>query len=157
MSRAAPAITRAAMDAPEVRRLIAALDAEIMELYPEDRTADHFRLDADEVAPGRGAFFLAWIDGRAVGCGAVRLLDARSAEVKRMFVEPARRGQGVGTCLLRAIEAEARALGAASLLLETGPRQPAAIALYAREGFVECAPFSEYPASPLSRFMSKVL
>jgi hypothetical protein len=65
--------------------LISALNAELSALYPEPG-ATRFRLDPDEVAPGRGAFLVAYADGAPVGCGAVRLLDDRHAELKRMYV-----------------------------------------------------------------------
>src|SRR6478609_6493233 len=123
--------------------LIAALNAELLALYPEEG-ATHFRLDADEVAPGRGAFLVAYADGAPVGCGAVRRLDDAAAEVKRMYVVPTARGTGVARALLAALEAEARRLGARRLLLETGTRLDAAMALYRRAGFVEIAAFGEY-------------
>src|SRR5260370_41590066 len=63
--------------------LIAALDAELKSLYPEEG-ATHFRLDPAEVAEGAAAFMVAYRDGVPVGCGAVRLIDANTAEVKRM-------------------------------------------------------------------------
>lgn len=53
-------------------------------------------------------------DGKAVGCGALRLLDSNAAEVKRMFVAPERRGSGAGRAILGALVQEARKLGAVS-------------------------------------------
>ena len=137
--------------------LILALNAELTARYPEDRSADHFELDADEVAPGRGVFLIAYASDRPLACGAIRLLDADTAEVKRMYVEPRARGQGLGRRLLRALEAEARMLGVKRVVLETGPRQPEAIALYTRVGFSTIAAFGEYENSPLSVFMGKDL
>ncbi|HET8679805.1 MAG TPA: GNAT family N-acetyltransferase [bacterium] len=137
--------------------LILALNAELIARYPEDRTADHFELDADEVAPGRGVFLVAYAGSRPLACGAIRLLDADTAEVKRMYVEPGARGYGLGRRLLRALEAEAQLLGARRIVLETGPRQPEAIALYLRAGFSKIAAFGEYANSPLSVFMGKDL
>jgi GNAT superfamily N-acetyltransferase len=137
--------------------LIRALDAELTARYPEDGTVDHFRLDAADVAPGRGAFVVAYMADRPIACGAVRMLDAGTAEVKRMYVSPDERGRGLGRLLLAAIEAEARALGAQMIVLETGPRQPEAIGLYASAGFAEIAAFGEYENSPLSVFMGKRL
>src|SRR5262249_60591573 len=87
-----------------------------------------------EVADGRGAFLVASLAGRPVGCGAVRRIDNGVAEVKRMYVSPDVRGRGVGGIVLAALEAEARALGAGRLVLEAGERQPEAIALYRRGG-----------------------
>jgi putative acetyltransferase len=70
--------------------LIGELNAELLRTYPEEG-ATHFRLDPDEVAGERGAFLVATAQGAPVGCGAIRRLDARTAELKRMFVLPAMR------------------------------------------------------------------
>ena len=83
-----------------------------------------------------------------MGCGAVRLLDAETGELKRMYVAPAARGTGLGRRLVKALEAEARALGARRLVLETGTRQHAAIALYRATGFVPIPLYGEYLGSP---------
>jgi len=139
------------------RNLIAALDAELLALYPEDGTDQHFRLDADEVSDGQGAFLVAYVGGEAVACGAFRMLDATTAEIKRMYVRPAMRGVGLGRTLLESLEKRARTLGARKLVLETGPRQPAAIRLYSASGFVSIDAFGDYEASPLSTFMGKDL
>ena len=84
-------------------------------------------------------------------------LDDGVAEVKRMYVVPAARGLGVGAVILAALEAEARALGATRLVLETGERQPEAIALYRRAGFSVIPRFGEYVDSALSLCMGKDL
>jgi putative acetyltransferase len=112
--------------------------------------ATHFRLDPDEVSPGRGAFLMAFVGVEPVGCGAVRLLNAFDAEVKRMYVKPEARRRGVAKCLLAALEAEAVGLGATRLLLETGVRQQEAIGLYRGAGFTGIEPFGEYLDSALS-------
>jgi GNAT superfamily N-acetyltransferase len=136
--------------------LIGALNAELSQTYPE-QGACHFRLDADEVGPGRGAFLVAFYAGRPVGCGAVRRIDVTDGEVKRMYVVPERRGKGVGRSIVAALEAEAKALGLTRLVLETGVRQLAALALYERIGFTRVPPFGEYVTSPLSICMAKML
>jgi putative acetyltransferase len=89
------------------------------------------------------------------GCGAVRLLSAFDAEIKRMYVTPEVRGRGVGKALLGALEAEALRLAATRLLLETGVRQQEAIGLYRGAGFTGIEPFGEYVDSPLSVCMAK--
>lgn len=144
MPEAATGVTVRQFDilAPAARTLIEALNAELSSRYPE-AGATHFRLDPDEVADGRGAFLIASRTGKPVGCGAVRRIAASIGEIKRMYVTPEERGRGVGRALLAAIETEARALGIARLLLETGLRQIEAIALYERAGFSRVAPFGE--------------
>jgi putative acetyltransferase len=141
---------------PVVQRLIAALNAELEARYPEEG-ANHFRLDPEEVADGRGAFLVAYISGQPVGCGAVRRIDPAVAEIKRMYVAPEARGRGVGRQVLMELEAEARRLGATRLVLETGPRQPEALALYSRAGFVEVPNFGEYVGCEFSVCMAKEL
>jgi putative acetyltransferase len=156
-------LRRTSLTDPVALALISALNEELSALYPEEG-ATHFRLDVDEVAPGRGAFIVAYMlredlpgGALAVGCGAVRRLSATQAELKRMYTVPEARRRGVAYELLAALEDEARALGVNELTLETGIRQPEAIALYKRAGFVEIPPFNEYVGSPLSVCMAKAL
>jgi putative acetyltransferase len=140
-------IKRAALNDDVSRALIQALNAELSGVYPEPG-ANHFSLDPGEVAEGRGAFLVAWQDGAPVGCGAVRLIDAETGELKRMYVAPAARGTGLGRRLVSALEAEARALGVRRLVLETGTRQHAALALYHATGFHPIPLYGEYLRSP---------
>jgi putative acetyltransferase len=134
--------------------LIQALNAELEARYPEEG-ANFFRLDAEEVAEGRGGFFIAYVDGQPVGCGAVRLIEPGIAEIKRMYVAPTVRGQGIGGRIVATLEAEAICLRAHRILLETGPRQPDAIAMYQRAGFVEIPLYGEYIGSNFSVCMAK--
>ena len=159
MSRADPAsieIRRENIQSAIAASLIMALNAELTIRYPEEG-ATHFRLDGDEVAEGRGAFLVASIDGKPTGCGAIRRLDADTAEVKRMYVAPDARGKGVGHAILTALEAESRRLGVRRILLETGVRQQEALALYSKVGFHPIPAYGEYVHSPLSICMSKTL
>jgi GNAT superfamily N-acetyltransferase len=126
--------------------LITALNAELEVMYPEPG-ANHFQLDENEVAPGRGCFLIARDGGIALGCGAIRL-NEYGAEVKRMYTAPAARGRGVGRAILDGLEKEARALGATRMILETGTRQLAAIRLYERAGFTKIDLYGEYVRSP---------
>ena len=158
------AVAREDVLAKDSLALIGALNAELAATYPEPG-ANHFRLDADEVAPGRGAFLVARSGGVPAGCGAVRRLEAGDAEVKRMFVVPAHRGRGIGRAVLEALEREARALGVRRLVLETGTRQQAALALYRSAGYDPIPPFGDYTTeaerayleSGLSVFLGKPL
>jgi putative acetyltransferase len=140
-------IGRAELTTDASRALIEALNAELRAMYSEPG-ANHFQLDPQEVAEGRGAFLVVHRDGAPVGCGALRMLDADTAELKRMYVAPALRGTGLGRRLVEALEAEARALGVRRLVLETGTRQLAALALYRAAGFRIVPLFGEYCLSP---------
>jgi GNAT superfamily N-acetyltransferase len=140
-------IARAELTSKVSRDLIASLNAELTDLYPEPG-ANHFQLGVEEVADGRGSFLVIYRGGVAVGCGALRLLDADTAELKRMYVSPEARGKGLGRRLVAALEAEARALGVRRLVLETGVRQAAALALYRATGFQPIPLFGEYRLSP---------
>lgn len=92
--------------------------------------------------PPRGALLLA----PAGGCVALRPLDARSAEMKRLYVRPQARGTGLGRALAQAAVARARELGFARLVLDTIPeRMQEAVALYRSMGFRETAPYGESP------------
>lgn len=139
---------------PTARHLINSLNAELESRYPEEG-ANFFRLDADEVSEGRGGFFIAYIDNRPVGCGAIRRIEPTVAEIKRMYVAPGNRGLGIGGKILAELEAEALRLGIRRVVLETGPRQPEAIAIYKRAGFVEIPLFGEYNDPRFSYCMAK--
>jgi putative acetyltransferase len=136
--------------------LIAALNAELSGRYPEV-DANHFRLDGEEVVEDRGAFLVAYSANRPIGCGAIRLLDEGMAEIKRMYVVPQARGTGTAYMLLDALQAETRRLGATRIVLETGRRQPEALSLYLRAGFVRVPQYGEYLGSPLSVCMARLL
>jgi GNAT superfamily N-acetyltransferase len=141
---------------PVSQALIRRLDAELLARYPE-KGATYFRLDCGEVAGDAGASLVAYVGAEPVGCGAVRRIGEGVGEIKRMYVCPAARGRGIGRTSLEALEGQARRLGMARLLLETGARQPEALALYRRAGYTEVPAFGEYSESPLSICMGKNL
>src|SRR6202165_3149559 len=134
-------------DSPDAQRLIAALDAGLAELYPPEQRFGP-NLKAQHLEGGRGTFLVARDGGRAVGCGAIRLIDDETAEVKRMYVEPDQRGKGVGRAVLASLEAAARRLRAQRLVLETGTNSPEAPALYGSAGFTQIGCWGEYATSP---------
>ncbi len=149
-------LVREGLGTPLARQLVAALDEELLEKYP-DEGANFFDLEEHQVSPGNGAFFIAFREKEPVGCGAIRVLDVESVEVKRMYVVPEARGLGVAHVVLRALEEEARRLGRGRICLETGVRQPEAIALYRKHGYAEVPRFGDYPYSPLSLWLGKPL
>ena len=95
-------------------------------------------------------FLVAEEAGRPIACGALRRLGPTSAEIKRMYVIPARRGSGVAADVLRALESAALSHGWTTLRLETGPAQPDAMRFYEREGYREIPLFGPYAGSSLS-------
>ena len=141
-------------DQPEVIALIAELDAYQDTLYPPEA---RYALDLASLKQPNVRFFVARDGaGQAVGCAAV-VLTAGYGEVKRMFVSPSARGQGLARGLLAALEAASLDAGCKLLMLETGPLQPDAIGVYASLGFERCGPYGDYRDDPLSVFMQKAL
>ena len=96
-------------------------------------------------APPRGRLFLALGSSEAVGCVALRPLGDTVCEMKRLFVRPVFRGQGLGRRLAEQIVEEARAIGYATMKLDTLPSMQVAIRLYEALGFVPCAPYYGTP------------
>lgn len=137
-----------------VSELISALDSYLSGLYPPE--SNHF-LDLEQLAQPGIRLFVARRDGLPVACGALRIDAEGYGEIKRMYVIPEARGEGLGRAILARIEDQARREGLALLRLETGIRQAEAIALYERSGYSDCPPFGEYRLDPLSRFMEKRL
>lgn len=100
--------------------------------------------DADLVPP-RGAFLVARLRGRPVGCGALKLHGDRPAEIKRMWVDPSARGLGLGRRLLADLEGRARQAGAPGTCLETNRALTEAIRLYRSSGYREVPAFNDEP------------
>ncbi len=98
-----------------------------------------------EFVPPRGAFLVAFVDGEAVACGAVKPLAPDIGYLKRMWVAGTARGLGLGRRMLEALEAEARELGFSTLRLETNQTLQEAIQLYRSSGFREVDPFNSEP------------
>jgi putative acetyltransferase len=149
---AAIIVMRETPDQPDVIALIEALDAYAIALYPPE--SNHL-LDVASLSDPDVSLLVARADGEAVGCGAI-LRDPRGwGEVKRMFVRPDQRGQGIGARLLAELEALAAGDGLGELRLETGIHNTEALALYRRAGFTACGPFGDYLPDPLSVFLEK--
>ena len=120
---------------------LAALD-ELARRY--ERTT--LREALEEYEPPHGLFVVARDDGALAGGAGVRMIgnpEEALGEVKRLWVRPDLRRRGVATRIMTALEGHARETGLTRLYLETGPRQPEAIALYRREGWVEVAAYPE--------------
>ncbi len=141
-------------DQPEVHALLRASDAYMASLYPAE--SNHM-VDVTTLMKPNVTFLVARSEGRVVGCGATVKMGGDWAEIKRMFVSPAARGQQLGRKLLDALQVAARKQGATVLRLETGISQPEALGLYRSAGFKEIGPFGGYKPDPLSLFMEKAL
>lgn len=138
---------------PAVQSLVRALDDYLTALYPPE---SNHGLSIDALRAPEVSLVVAWLDGTAIGCGAIRLAGG-FAEVKRMYVVPGARGIGAGRRLLAHLEGLAADTGRALVRLETGIAQPEAIALYERTGYRRIAAFPPYAPDPLSLFMEKSL
>jgi GNAT superfamily N-acetyltransferase len=164
-------LTEEPYDGAVAVELVAALNAEINERYAYEMVewteAELAAEDAaylaevtpDMVARPRGCFVVAWLDGAAVACGAVKPHDeaARIGEVKRMYTAPTARRRGISRAVLRHLEATAADLGYRLLQLETGTAQPEALALYDAEGWQRITPYGRYKDSPDSVCYAKSL
>jgi putative acetyltransferase len=131
-------------------QLVRELSAEIARRYHDMGDDGSGSFNLDDATVQRSAFVVARLDGQAVGCGALRPMDSESAEVKRMFVAESARRLGVGCRILAELERLAAEFGYRVIRLETGNRQPEAIALYERSGFHRIPPFGKYISSPVS-------
>ena len=147
-------VQRETPESPEVLAFLAAADERSASLYPAENRHG-FSLSALVSADVR--LLVARQDGRALGCGGYVLLREHAAEMKRLFVDPASRGQGVGYALVRAIEQAAAREDVKALFLETGVKSAEALRLYKRLGFETCSAFADYRPDPLSIFMMKLL
>lgn len=112
---------------------------------------------AADLAPPTGVFLVAWRGTEPLGCGGLRAHADGIGEIKRMYVRGAARRAGVGRTLLAAVEQHAHALGYGRLILETGEKQPEAIALYVATGYGPIANYGPYKDWPSSRCFAKDL
>jgi GNAT superfamily N-acetyltransferase len=134
-------IREARFDEPAVQRLIAEAMAELSRRY--GGSGDDTPVAATDFAPPNGAFLVAYSGAELLGCAGWRA-HGEDAELKRMFTVPAARGRGVARRVLAAIEESARERGCKRVILETGDRQPEAIALYVSCGYERIEDFGYY-------------
>jgi len=137
-------ITLAAKPDDEVRALVGELNDELGALYPPEQ---RHGLALEAIFEPHIRFFLARRDGVAVGCGGVAVFDD-FAEVKRMYVRPLARGQGVADAIMTKLVSVTRDAGLSVLRLETGISSFPALAFYRRAGFRDCPAFAPYASLP---------
>jgi len=141
----------------DVRDLVEALNAHMLPLSPIEF---QFKMTVEQMAePDTTVFVARDEDGKAVGCGALKMHDNGVGELKRMFTRPEVRGKRIGSHLVDAIVERAKAKGASCLVLETGtgPGFGGAWRLYENSGFVRCGVVLDYPDSEYSAFFEKRL
>jgi putative acetyltransferase len=146
------AIERVFVPSDEIRELIDELNVALSGPYLPEQ---HHSVPFEQLFDGTVRFFVARVDGVAVGCGGVALDDG-FAEVKRMYTRPTARRAGVARSVLRRLEEEAKGAGYSILRLETGMYQDEANAFYSREGFEVCDAFGVYAAMTATEIETSV-
>jgi putative acetyltransferase len=138
------------------RALIAMADEYIASLYP---AASNHCDDVATLSAPNVLFLGCLIGDELVGCGAVKMLsdDGEYGEIKRVFVAHSHRGRGYAMALMEQLERHLNKRGIRLARLETGIRQPKALAIYRRLGYIERGPYGAYVEDPLSIFMEKHL
>lgn len=140
-------------DHPDAVALIAEVQQEYVVRYGSE---DGTPVDPAEFAPPRGLFLVAYVDGKPAACGGWRAHET-DVELKRMYVAPAFRGRGLARAILASLERTAVAAGYRRVILETGQRQPEAIALYLSAGYEPVPSFGYYAEAPEAVHLGKVV
>jgi GNAT superfamily N-acetyltransferase len=141
-------------DDPPAQYLIEQVQQEYVRRYGG---RDAAVVDPAEFLPPRGVFLVAEVDGVPAGCGAWRALPSGSAEIKRVYVEPAFRRRGIAQLVVAALEEGAAAAGHAEVVLNAGREQPEALTLYAELGYRPVPGYGVYACAPGAVFLGKHL
>jgi len=141
-------------DDPEVVRMVAEVQAEYVRLYGGP---DEAAVQPEEFAAPLGLFLVGTLDGDPVATGGWRKLEDDRAEIKRMYVARRARRRGLSRLVLAELERTAALAGVTRLVLNTGPEQPEAIALYEQQGYTPVAGFGHYVVYPDAVFLGKDL
>lgn len=149
----------AGLEDPVVVELVEAVQQEYVVRYGG---RDQMVVRPGDVLPPEGLFLVAEIDGRPAGCGAWRRHGYAGAgegtvELKRMYVAPWARRRGVAAAVLAELERTAAAAGHTRVVLNSGDRQPEALALYARAGYTPVPGYGVYAGAPEAVFLGKQL
>jgi aspartate racemase len=137
-------LLQASPESEAVARLLTHYYEELAARFPGGFDLDRSVAAASaELRPSSGCFLIARLDGREIGCGAVRKLDETTAEIKRMWIDPAVRRRGIGHYLLAGLEAAAARLGCSLVRLDTSSYLPEALGLYRSTGYVEIPPYND--------------
>ncbi len=141
-------------ESPIAQQLLQELDNELWQRYPKSSV---YGIQPEQLKRDRSGFIVAYCNQEAVGCGAIHSLDAKTAEMKRVYVRSTARGQGIAKQLVSQLETLARQFQFHTIRLETGTEQPEAIALYEALGYQKIPCFDIYATDPYSLCYEKVL
>jgi putative acetyltransferase len=125
---------------PDFQSLVKKLDA-YLAFIDGDETAFYSQYNKIDMLKNTVVLFE---DGKALACGAIKKMDENSMEVKRMYTDEASRGKGFAKKVLTELEEWAKELGFEFCVLETGKRQPDAIALYEKCGYQKIPNYGQY-------------
>jgi ribosomal protein S18 acetylase RimI-like enzyme len=141
-------------DDPLAQYLVGEVQQEYVQRYGGP---DQAVVDPAEFLPPQGLFLVAEVDGQPAGCGAWRALPDGAAEIKRVYVAPGFRRRGLAQEVVTRLERSAGAAGHRTVVLNTGDRQPEAIALYEGAGYRPVEGYGVYACSPGAVFLGKDL
>ena len=133
-------LIRTSSDNPDFIELVRLLDAELAERDGDDHA---FYAQYNHVVTIKHVM-VAYLDGQAVGCGAIKNFEEGAMEVKRMYIRRERRGEGIAGAVLAGLEGWAQELGMQKCVLETGMNQPEAIRLYEKSGYQRIPNYGQY-------------
>lgn len=146
-------IERVASQDPRFLKLVAELDADLAAKDGDD----HAFYNQFNSSASLAHCLICQIDGRAVGCGALKPFNEQAVEIKRMYTLEDFRGSGIATAILKQLEDWAKELGYKKCVLETGKRQPEAIGLYLKNNYQIIANYPPYQGVSNSVCFEKVI
>ena len=149
-----PVLRAVPYDSPVAQFLIEQVQLEYVQRYGG---RDAAVVDPDEFSPPHGTFLVAEVDGEPAGCGAWRVHAPGTVEIKRVYVEPRFRRRGLARVLVEELEKTAERAGHAAVVLNSGARQPEALALYEDLGYRPIPGYGVYAQARDAVFLGKDL
>ena len=144
---------RTLSDNADFQKLVALLDKDLKSRDGDDHS---FYARFNKTGNIRNVI-VCYIDNKPIGCGAFKEFDQKKVEIKRMFVRPEYRGQGIGLKILNELELWASELNYPECILETGKKQPEAIRLYQKAGYTMIKNYGHYENDENSVCMAKTI